>query len=1319
MKNFYLFLIGFICLALNLNVSAQCSDKLTSGAGTDIQTICLNQPIQKITYSTTSADTAFFSLPDGIIGIWDSAAKVASITGIPTGAGLFKYKVTFRCTTNFSDSGTIIVKPLPFATLSINRTQVCPGENVVFTLNGTSEAVVTYSINGSSNKAILLSGGTADVTVTDVDTNQCLKLISVNNPSTGCFNDLSDSAMVTLFPPVSAHIQGSVSICQGEQQPFIVMKGSNGSAPYTFTFNINGSSNQSITTKGMASVDSVQVSTNSTGSFIYNLVSVSDYKGCILNHLDTDSAKAVVNILIKPFLTSSKSESVCNNSIFNYKATCYPEATLMSWSRDSVSGIKNSPQKDTLTDIIEEQLINITSQPVLVNYKFRLSNSENCIVTETLKVLVYPTPAIEKESDTSFCNGQFVNGLSFGSTSPGVSFKWSSSKNIGFGTKGIDNISAFSANKQGNTPDTALITVSINLNDGNCQGPDSRFKIIVLPTPELTSTSDTTICNNTVFNYSAKSSVKGINFSWMRLPNPQITPAPAVEASGSIIQETLHNLSAIPVDVKYIITMKLPGEDCSGYRTVTVRVNPTPIIHPIKDYTFCKGNPVDGIKFSSDSPNSIFTWTCSPSIGFGASGTGNIPAFIAGNSISDSVNAIIMVSVLTGGELCPGIDSKFTITVLPLLKLSSTKDTSVCDNVPFTYSAKSAANGINFKWNRPVVPGISNMPASGNDSQVNETLHNETSQPVRVKYYFTLSASPLCDTRDSVMVTVNPTPSINPVHDTAFCNGEIVNGISFTSASPDSTFVWTCDNSIGFGKSGSGGIPAFIATNMGDSPIIANISIMVKASKDRCPAPDSTRFRITVYPLLLLVSTKDTSVCDSEMFNYSARSSARHVTFSWERPAVPGISNLAAIKNDSVISETLHNTTSLPVVVKYYFTLAAGNLCYARDSIRVTVNPTPVIDAISDRTFCNGNIVNGINFSSTSPDLSFTWVSDTSIGFGKSGRGNISVFTATNPGKSPLVATVTVSVTAGKDNCPGRNESFKIIVNPSPPKPDYTWLNLHENSLCKGSENINFNITAQDQAISYLWASDSPSVKIRNKEDANPVISFPEAGNFDIKAFAINSINGGCTDSVVQTVKIKDTTGIDERRIILKQPGNLLFYPDNSMNPLNGYQWGYDSLLIESPARLYSPPKKIDGQVYQFFIPASRFLAGNVLDTTRYSYWVLVQEGSCYSRIYYNGPYARLKTGSTPPESNAVQLKVFPNPNNGIFGVALTGNIYGSVNAKIYNTFGQVVFTYNFVKNIPEISESFILPDLPQGLYYMVLNSSDLKKVVERFIIQH
>ncbi len=1140
MKKIYLLFIVLGFLLPNSKLFAQCSANLTSGSGTDNQTICISQPIVNITYLATGADTAIFSLPNGINGNWNKTNKFATISGTPTNTGVLKYKITFRCITNFADSGTIKVNPLPVASVSANQGQICSGQNAEFAITGTSGSVVTYRLNGSADKAVYLSAGKATVIIVKADTAQTLTLISVANPDGGCSQALTGSSTIKLFPLPTASISGATSVCQYSTQPALILKASNGTIPYTFNYYVNGGSNQSISTNGTSTAITANAPTNELGSFSYNLISLTDSKGCTQTQFLADSSKAIVNVLIKPFLTSSKITSVCNKAPFTYKATTYPEGTIISWKRDFVTGISNPSQKDTITDVISESLINTTDQPVEVNYIYSLSNTTGCIVADTLKVTV----------------------------------------------------------------------------------------------------------------------------------------------------------------------------------------NPTPVINPKNDITYCKGNTVSGIPFSSASPNAAFTWTCFPSIGFGESGSGNIPAFIAGNSIADSVVATVNVSIKASSDQCPGSNSSFTITVLPLLKLSSTRDTSVCDNVLFNYTAKSSARGINFNWKRPVVAGIGNPEESRlNNAAISETLHNTTSQPVVVTYFFTLSSSPLCDASDSVKVTVSPTPKINQLNNETFCNGNSVNGISFASASPNSTITWVSDETVGFGKSGNGNIPVFTATNTGNSPLVANITVSIIASSDQCQGPNSA-FSITVYPMLSLSSTKDTSICDNVLFNYIAKSAAKGINFSWKRSVVPGISNPAEIRlNDSLISETLHNTTSQPVVVKYIFTLSAGSLCEIQDSVKVTVNPTPLVNPVNDTAFCNGNIVNGINFSSASPDSSFTWTCDTSIGFGKSGSGSIPVFTATNTGTSPVAANISVFVTASKDNCPGnKDENFKITVNPSPPKPVFSWLNLHNDSVCKGSANISFNINSPVNGISYVWTSNpgSPDISIRDTNDANTVISFPNPDiHSTIKAFAINTANGGCVDSVSQTAKAGSETGIQERKIILQNPGNLLVYPDNTMNPVNGYQWGYDSLVRTIPDRAYGPPKAVDGQVYQFFVPENRFIADNKLDTTRYAYWVILQEGNCFSKVYYNGPYARLKMAEIPPKDNSVGLNVFPDPNNGIFDIVLKGNIYGTVNAKIYNSMAQVVFTVNFVKNSPEVTRNFNTAALTGGLYYLVLSSSDLKKVVARFIIQH
>jgi len=296
-------------------------------------------------------------------------------------------------------------------------------------------------------------------------------------------------------------------------------------------------------------------------------------------------------------------------------------------------------------------------------------------------------------------------------------------------------------------------------------------------------------------------------------------------------------------------------------------------------------------------------------------------------------------------------------------------------------------------------------------------------------------------------------------------------------------------------------------------------------------------------------------------------------------------------------------------------------------------------------------------------------------------------------------------------------------VNPSPLIPDFTSLYQYpytqQLQLCSGSANINFNVDAPVSGTDYKWqlrTGNAAGILIKDTTGPNTVISFINPGTYRIDAIAFNTANGGCTDTVSQSVVVDARGGFEERKIFLKQPGNLLIYPDNS---LSAYQWGYDSVISLSPSPIFGSPAALPNQVYQFLTPTPNFLSGNQLDTSKYLYSVLLEDtAGCQSRVYYNGPYAA-RSGRIIATENPVELLVFPNPNQGSFQIALKGNIYGNINAKIYNALGQQVFTQKFVKMAPEIYEKFNTNKLSNGIYFLELYSSDLKKVVTRFIIQH
>lgn len=110
-----------------------------------------------------------------------------------------------------------------------------------------------------------------------------------------------------------------------------------------------------------------------------------------------------------------------------------------------------------------------------------------------------------------------------------------------------------------------------------------------------------------------------------------------------------------------------------------------------------------------------------------------------------------------------------------------------------------------------------------------------------------------------------------------------------------------------------------------------------------------------------LSSPTNFTICSGKAFNYSATSITSGTTYTWNRPAVAGISNVAVSGNTAIVAETLVNTTNEPITVTYFFTLTP-DLCGGvptPQSVKVIVNPT-VIPTVANYTVCqNGTVPSG------------------------------------------------------------------------------------------------------------------------------------------------------------------------------------------------------------------------------------------------------------------------------------------------------------------------------------------------------------------------
>ncbi len=86
------------------------------------------------------------------------------------------------------------------------------------------------------------------------------------------------SLQVTVVALPTATISGNTITCQNSSSPVVTFSGTDGIEPYTFTYNINNGTNKTVTTTTGDTV-TVNVPTTVSGTFVYNLVDVTDSRG--------------------------------------------------------------------------------------------------------------------------------------------------------------------------------------------------------------------------------------------------------------------------------------------------------------------------------------------------------------------------------------------------------------------------------------------------------------------------------------------------------------------------------------------------------------------------------------------------------------------------------------------------------------------------------------------------------------------------------------------------------------------------------------------------------------------------------------------------------------------------------------------------------------------------------------------------------------------------------------------------------------------------------------------------------------------------------
>jgi len=233
---------------------------------------------------------------------------------------------------------------------------------------------------------------------------------------------------------------------------------------------------------------------------------------------------------------------------------------------------------------------------------------------------------------------------------------------------------------------------------------------------------------------------------------------------------------------------------------IIVYVNPTPIISPLNDTTFCVDDIVAPINISGNVTNTDYNWT-NNNISTGLTqqaGYGNIPGFVAENNTVNPLisNINVACSYTYFNKTCIGDELDYNIIINPNPSVYPVSDLSICNGIAGSeINISGNTPGATYSWSNsnttiglPAV-GTGNIPIFiGTNSTLSPTLGSVSLTPSFTEHGLTCLGQ-----QETFEIQINPTPTLD-VLDTAICSGEFTNLL--LSADIQSYFEWNAVSNL-------------------------------------------------------------------------------------------------------------------------------------------------------------------------------------------------------------------------------------------------------------------------------------------------------------------------------------------------------------------------------------------------------------------------------------------------------------------------------------------------------------------------------------------
>jgi len=1090
--------------------------------GTNTSVVTIN-PLPTLTVNATasaicSGNSTTLTVNGASTYTWSPAGSLSSSNGSPvvaTPTTMTTYTVTGTNSNGCVNATQIFIDVSPTPTMSAAPATICSGQSTVLTASGASTFTwsanagsvntSTASVNPGSTTAYTITGTVGSCTssvTTTVTVNATPTLTMTSNSYTICNgNSTGISAggattytwttgtglSCTVCPTPTANPSGTT---------VYTVSGTTGScvsAPATVTVNVNALPNITATPNSSSICSSTSATITANGGTTYTWSpsgSLSSGTGSPVTATPTASTTYTINGTDANGCQNTNTVSITVAPTPTMNINAVPGAVCAGQSVILNGGTATTYTWSSNAGSANTSTVSVT--PSATDTYTLTGTIGSCTASATVTVPVNPLPVIGASTITAAPCGQStgcVDTVLVSGGTPTYTYSW----NGGPGS---------TAAQYCNQPAGTYVLVVTDAN--GCQATQNiSIPNINGPSAPNVAASSTVVCTGDSVTLAITSPQAGTTYTWTDISGTSTGTTYTVQ---NISPSGSYNISITATDINGCV---------SAATNVTINVNSLPPTLVSGTTHFCKndntvlnaspsgagytyqwsqnGTPISGATSSSYTATSagLYNVTITDNAtGCQADGVANYTVTVDSLPTIDTTNMVVTASgcnqstgSVTSVSVTPNAgNTSYTWTdsggntVGTGINLGNVPAGIYCLLVTDSNNCKTTVCGVNV--NNAGAPSLTVTAAPNNICSGTTTTLTATGAP-------SYTWNPGSATTNTISVAPGVTMSYTVTGDSLGCTSQQVITVNVTATptvsavSSQTTICSTQSTTL----TASGGTSYTWSTGGANSTEVvnptSNTTYTVIGMNGNCS--DTTTVNVNVTPTpTISISASGAAVCAGQTATLTASGATN---YTWQ----PGGATTGTI------TDTPTGTTT--------YTVTGDNAgCTNTQQVTVTVNPLPTLSAVGNQTVCSGNLVNAINYT-TSGGATVNWTNtNSSVGIGTSGSGDINGYTAPNV-TSQETGVITATPTDPSSGCQGMAQSYTVIINPTP----QATGGAVDSALCGAANGgvTGINVSGGTPGYTYQWYDNG----VIMTGETNPTLGNVATGTYSVLITDTN----GCT----------------------------------------------------------------------------------------------------------------------------------------------------------------------------------------------------------------